>query len=326
MDDSDLRTILSEGGIPIVDVVLYLIPHTGLKDEDIQCIKSLEDKTNVVALLARSDELDSSTISASKQRIRQQISQHGLDCFSFATPDLASDITDIFSVSSATATDYSIMDASTLMNSCYMQPLILTDLSRLVEHLFSSDGCAWLRHSAAAKCIEWRRSQDRGFHLDMALTRRDPTDYALSSILTTNPFVPRQLWGRVELSNWAQCLRDSLHSEQTQHQSEQRAIVEMYARQLSDQDLLRLRGGGVACVNSRMGVKRGSTRPFTHQDPLGILEVGSHLKRNGQWTFELMGSMGVLGCMAAFLAGPDSWMCPRVLRELTRDVFNWSLV
>ncbi|KAF4123300.1 Septin [Geosmithia morbida] len=214
IDDSDLRTILSEGGAPIVDVVLYMIPHTGLEHDDIDCIKSLQDKTNVVALLARSDELDSGTIYASKQKIREQIDEHSLDCFTFVAPDLTPDIPDIFSVSSVTMTDHGIMDASVLMNSGYVQPLLTTDLGQLVNHVFSADGCARLRDSAAAKCIQWRRTQDRGFYLDMALMRRDPADYALSPILTTNPFMQHRYWGRIELSNWAQGLRNSLHTEQ----------------------------------------------------------------------------------------------------------------
>lgn len=285
---------------------------------DVECIKSLQDKTNIIPLLARSDELDTDTISSAKERIRQQIDEYGLDCFSFLTPDSDTEMVGVFSVSSATRIDYDVMDASVLMSSGYIQPLVATDLARLVDQVFSMDGSAWLRHSAATKCIRWRRDQKRGLGLDMALMHRDPSKYALSPVLTVNPFSQRRFWGRVKVSSWAQGLRHSLETEQMHHIAQKRFAAEVHRGQRS-QDLVRRPRKFTRRVNGDEPVN------LIHQDPLGLLQAGSQLKRNGQLTFELLGSLGLVGCAAAWLAGPE-WACHRGLRQLSRDVLRWTSV
>lgn len=49
------------------------------------------------------------------------------------------------------------MDASVLMSSGYVQPLVSSDLTRLVDRLFDPDNAQWLRHCAVKKFILWRR-------------------------------------------------------------------------------------------------------------------------------------------------------------------------
>lgn len=51
------------------------------------------------------------------------------------------------------------MDASLLMSPDYVQPLVPTELSALVEQVFSPDGTSWLRHSAARKYLQWRKGE-----------------------------------------------------------------------------------------------------------------------------------------------------------------------
>ena len=282
---------------------------------DIECIKSLQDKTNIIALLARSDELDADSISSAKDLIRQQIAEHGLDFFSFTAPDSDPDIIDVFSVSSATVTDHDEMDASVLMSSGYVQPLVKTDLGRLVDQVFSMDGSAWLRHCAATKCVQWRREQDHGLSLQMTLMHRDPAKCALSPVLTVNPFVERRYWSRVEVSNWAQGLRHSLETEKLHHLAQQRLEARPHRWQRSG-DLVRRPG-------ESSGRRRASEQINpVHQDPLGILPVLSQLKRNGQFTVEFLSSLGLIGCVAAWLAGPE-WACRRGLRHLPEEVLAW---
>ena len=61
-----------------------------------------------------------------------------------------------FSISSATASDSENMDASLLMNPDYVQPLVPSELSALIQSVFEPENVAWLRHSAAKKLILWR--------------------------------------------------------------------------------------------------------------------------------------------------------------------------
>lgn len=295
ISDADLSTILSGGGEPIVDAVLFLIPHVGLEVRDIEVIRSLQAKTNVIPLLARSDELGLEAVESSKKRIRQQIEEKGLQCFSFHDPGTEEGTSDILAVSSATKADYDVMDASILMSSGYVQPLVATDLEKLVSSLFSVDGSAWLRHKASEKCIQWRKEQNQGRYLDMALMHRDPTKCALSPVLTANPFVQRQHWSRIEVSNWAQELRRSLEAERCEHIATQQSLVESHRRTPS-RDLARRQKESPLSRQAR-----SETRNLTHQDPLGLLHIGSSLKKNGRLTCEMMSSLGLLGCFAAWI-------------------------
>lgn len=66
-----------------------------------------------------------------------------------------------FSSSCVNGPDYDNMEASLLMASEYVQPLVPSELSTLVEQLFEPDVVSWLRHLAAKKLISWYNSGAR---------------------------------------------------------------------------------------------------------------------------------------------------------------------
>lgn len=71
--------------------------------------------------------------------------------FPFPTP------THPYAVSSAHGSDNDIMDASLLMSPDYVQPLMPSELSSLIEQVFEPESIAWLRHAAAKKFLAWRQ-------------------------------------------------------------------------------------------------------------------------------------------------------------------------
>lgn len=266
-------------------------------------MRSLQDKTNIIPLLAKADTLDSEEILAAKQHIRRQMREHGLRCFSFqnSSDDEVSDssgFADVFAVSSAPGSDPSVLDASILMDSGYVQPLHDTDLARLTDIIFGMDGCPLLRHFAALKCLRWRSQVAPIPPLHMTLARRDPLHHAISPVLTANPFSQQKFWNYVEVSNWAQCLRRSLEAERVARITFEKAMLDICQKKVSG-DLIR-RGG-----------KAQKNKPFPepnlqHQDPLGLLGFGSQLKRNGGLAAELVSSVGIIGCLVSW-AGEWSW-------------------
>ncbi|KAF7561872.1 hypothetical protein G7046_g2264 [Stylonectria norvegica] len=153
MEDTDLLALVNAGGEPVVDVLLYLISSEGLDKYDVECIKHVQNMTNVIPILARTDELSGDATALARQRVAQELADEGLECFSFAGPDgpETMESLQVYAISTETQPDYDTMDASVLMNSEYFPPLVPTDLNRLVGHLFSVDGSARLRHSAALK-------------------------------------------------------------------------------------------------------------------------------------------------------------------------------
>ena len=71
--------------------------------------------------------------------------------FPFPTP------THPYAISSIHGSDNDTMDASLLMSPDYVQPLVLSELSNLIEQVFDPESIAWLRHAAAKKFLAWRR-------------------------------------------------------------------------------------------------------------------------------------------------------------------------
>lgn len=72
--------------------------------------------------------------------------------FPFPTP------THPYAVSSAHGSDANVMDASLLMSPDYVQPLMPSELSNLIEQVFDPESVAWLRHTTAKKFLAWKRT------------------------------------------------------------------------------------------------------------------------------------------------------------------------
>ncbi|KND92638.1 hypothetical protein TOPH_02545 [Tolypocladium ophioglossoides CBS 100239] len=300
IEDADLYALLSGGGESTVDGVLYMFPHTGPDLADIQCIKSLQGMTNIIPLLARADELTDEEIRLSKDRIRQSLGDEYLECFSFANPESARELElpKIYAVSSATQLDRDTIDASILMSSEYLQPLVTTELGELVHHIFSLDGSSWLRHSAAVKSVNWRQRRLRHSTSRSALACRCLTSHGvLVPYAMTNPYIERRCWGRIELSSWAEGLRESLASERFDRSQQflgpEIARHEMPLAKTTRQHQRQSRHPVAQPINTN------------HEDPLGLLELASQIKHGGGITLELLSSLGVLGCLAAWLIRPE---------------------
>ncbi|EFY87505.1 hypothetical protein MAC_06482 [Metarhizium acridum CQMa 102] len=297
MNDPDLRALLSGGAESNVDVVLYLLPHSGPTSNDIRCMRDLQNATNVIPLLARADELSTEERLLAKKRTLRGIDAADLDCFFFTTPEGAQDHPRIYAISSATQADAETIDASILMSSDYLPPLVATDLDHLVEDLLSVEGSTWLRHSAACKAIKWMRQQrHQGSLLPSALTctKLSPL-FGLSRVHFTNQTLNQQDRGRIEVASWAEGLRQSLVAERLRQQVAQ-------SMSLTRKQLAVTRRSRPSPKSSRTSAPSLTT---THQDPLGLLELVSQLQTGGKLTLELISSFGILGCVAAWVIRPE---------------------
>lgn len=225
--------------------------------------------TNIIILLAQADLMSAEQVAASKEQIYGQLNEAGIRLFSFSMPSPnhpASSDPDkqgIYAISSATGSDHDIMDASLLMSPDYVQPLIPTELATLVEHVFTSNGVARLRHSAARKYVQWRKAaadldgDDRGpsrppFFSQRTLTPNPPTTPLTnhhrrrgrqqSSPVTSRVLTPpmgatssyalarladhtqrEERLAQVRLANWAADLQRSLAREREQYAALARA-------------------------------------------------------------------------------------------------------
>ncbi|KAL8388553.1 hypothetical protein RB595_009052 [Gaeumannomyces hyphopodioides] len=158
LSDSDLLALLGGEGGSQVDVVFYLISRD-IKPADLQYLRLLAPLTNIIPLLARSDTVPLGQLVPSKDRIVSQLQAAGVRPFDFLASPLDGGAQLPYAISTATGSDNDVMEASLLMSSDYVQPLLPSELDVLVRQVFSSDGASWLRHSAARKYLQWRSGE-----------------------------------------------------------------------------------------------------------------------------------------------------------------------
>ncbi|ODA80482.1 hypothetical protein RJ55_03440 [Drechmeria coniospora] len=300
LEEADLYHILSGGAGSIVDVVLYMIPHAGPTPDDVGTMRILQGMTNVIPLLARVDELGHGEIPSSKHRLKTCLGDTYSACFSFTSPGSAQDLSDMYAVSSDTRDSHETMEASILMSSSYLPPLVPTELQPLVERIFSLEGSSLLRHSAAVKSVNWRRRylEEEGNSWQSALTCRNlPRHGVVARYPAATAQAERQCWGRIELASWAEALRQSLAAESVGRSRDGLGSV------ASRREMPLANAGTGTGRRSRQIRRQDKTRPAmtSRQDPLGLLELVARIKYHGELTLELLGSLGGLGCVAAWL-------------------------
>ncbi|KAH8200241.1 hypothetical protein TruAng_005577 [Truncatella angustata] len=308
-----LRLLGGDGGFQ-VDAVLYMIQHH-LSSVDIEYLKRLAPLTNIIPILAQADNWSPDEQASCKEQIACQLREAGIRYFSFtssAGQSPSSALPTIHAVSCAAGSDHDVMDASLLMSPDYIQPLASSELTRLVEHLFSFEGSSWLRHSAAKKYMQWRDASaaPRPKYLYQplnpttgALIGRRPLALARVHLQRDNDTSPR-----VYMADWAMDLQRSLESEKAQYEAHPRRGQAAWLNE-------RLNGcfqdGTLVPTNSSQEAipcrkrkrkyqtwKRGSR----HQDPLGLLQVAADLKAKGWLALEMLGGLGVLGGITYWLA------------------------
>lgn len=285
-------------------------------------MKHAQCMTNVIPILARVDQLGSHEVDLAKQAVTEALADANLGCFSFAELETEGQDLHVYAVSTETQADYDVMDASVLMNSEYVQPLVPTDLGILVDKIFSLDGSARLRHSAAVKCVRWRRENGHGTMertlQNWSLVARPnpgptPTVRHLSS--------PDASWSRVDFYNWAGHLRQSLHAERLYHVMATRPEPSASATES------RLVPLGLDNKSDSCSKKRRKPSP-RHQDPLGILELGGLLKQKGMLALEMLSTLSLLGFVIARLTQPrwSNESCHGAMRGLRRVGFDVSML
>lgn len=159
-------------------------------------LRRLSNLTNVIPIVGRADTCADDNLKDVKTAIRTDLEAAGVRTFTLQakddrdTPCLLNDTSSPFAVSSALGEDTDTMDASLMMSSEYMQPLVSSDLSCLVDRLFDPDNAQWLRHCAVKKFLQWRRDHI-GASLD--LHKRELRELALERLGCLHPDAPSSI-------------------------------------------------------------------------------------------------------------------------------------
>ncbi|OQV01717.1 hypothetical protein CLAIMM_07019 [Cladophialophora immunda] len=170
---SEFSGLLSGRGASQVDVVLYLISKDTMQD-DCECIRQLSELCNIIPLIAKSDLLTFEDQQYIKQTLDSSMSS--LPRLPTSLPSAAESVTSTikttqpaatqpatapYTVTSTNGPDLDTMDASLLMSPEYIQPLLPSELSLLVESIFEPETVAYLRHTAARKLVTWHLAHPR---------------------------------------------------------------------------------------------------------------------------------------------------------------------
>ncbi|KAJ9615825.1 hypothetical protein H2200_001902 [Cladophialophora chaetospira] len=197
---SEFSGLLSGRGASQVDVVLYLVSRDTLQD-DSDRIRQLSDLCNVIPLLAKSDLLSPSEQEQLKQSLDSSLSSlprlPSSITFSDTTTTTSAETrrdlptaTAPYTVTSTNGPDLDTMDASLLMSPEYIQPLLPSELTLLVDQLFDPDTVAYLRHTSARKLLAWHASHPR---LTTAPTAPRSPSIAASQTHSYNPSMRNSL-------------------------------------------------------------------------------------------------------------------------------------
>lgn len=125
--------------------------------------------TNVIPLIGHADRLSGSEIERIKHALASSLHSSNIMCFAFGangevpiattTHQITDTTTKLYAVSTVASNDMENMDASLLMSSGFVRPLVPSDLSTLIQQLFEPENMQWLRHCAVKKLLQWRRVQ-----------------------------------------------------------------------------------------------------------------------------------------------------------------------
>jgi hypothetical protein len=172
MTDSELINLLSGDGGVQVDAVIYLFDPTatdssasGLSSAQQNLLQYLCKWTNFIPLIGRADTVSPEALKQRKEQVVELLNH--FKCEPYRLGELSDQPhQEPFAVSSAYGDDTDVLDASILMSSQYMPPLVPSELSTVVDCLLAADNMARLRHSSATKFLLWRQ-ENLGYHLDL---------------------------------------------------------------------------------------------------------------------------------------------------------------
>jgi septin family protein len=201
MSDNQLLNLFSGEGGTYVDAVLYLFepgPYLIAEDEH-KFIRELAARTNVIPLIGRAENRHAQELDAYRENIRDALSGIAADWYSMV--DISVETTGFpildatrthanlepFAISCAVVDDAETIDASLLMASDYLQPLVPSELTIFLDRFMSSSNIARMRHLSAKKFLHWRRTHlSTGTKLSEQNILRAPD--SLSPI--SSPYIP----------------------------------------------------------------------------------------------------------------------------------------
>ena len=352
MNEAELVALLSGEGGSLVDLVLYLVTEgifllsghlillkllIAFDDEEAAHLRRLSTVANVVPLIAKVDLLSQESLQALQTSLVDKFQTAGVRPFPLSSVDLA---TIVHTVSAAPSNDEENMDASLLMSSEYVRPLLPSSLTSVVHHMFDAENVLRFRALAARKIIYNRAipgtpAMPSPFALSAAQsplprtisplsTPSSPSHASLPIALTQSPYIQATILdhtqreeklAQVRLARWAMNLQKGIQDERTQFEAMARnERANWLSKKLGEYNS----GENVISPEARipMDLQEKGLQPFgkafvrqhaprsfkNASDPLGVLKWSDDVKRRGWLAFQVVGSFGILGAVVVWAA------------------------
>lgn len=349
----DFQNMLAGNGGAQVDAILFLISegrrpscvsggseaHTLAEtlSVDIECMRKLSEWTNVIPVIPKSDLLGPDQLRVLKSAFHSKAQDAAVKPFLFGD-GFSGDTDEVngrlpFATSSAKSCDDDMMDASTLMSPDYVQPLVASELALLTRKLFDRENMAWIRHLAAKKITRRQSTVQNGPmpSIPGAGSRIIPS-YTMARLSDCTRH--EEKLAQVQLARWASDLQQSLQNERERYTAIARGeravwLTERLGECVVDGTLVPItqtpgfcglraptEKAGALLVRAQSGqnVEYHLTR-ISPQDPLGLVKWSESLKQRGWALVQIVGSFGVVGGLALWLA--KSWGLP------SRNLSDW---
>lgn len=334
----DFVSLLDGSGGSQVDVVLYMI-DTDLKDEDIIFLQRLATLTNIVPLIAKSDKLSPEETEVLKRSTFQKLQHADIRPFTFNGETTI--LSHPYTVCAAPSDDNENMDASMLMSSGYVQPLIPSELAILVQQIFDQDNISCMRHLAARKLVRAQGSKAltiptpfpcptsnlvHGHPLASMTSTAYSPNTSQPMVSYTNSMSPyaqariadhtqqEEKLAQIRLARWAGELQRSLQNERARYEAISRGeravwLTEKIGECINDGSLVPVQDSSLAARTEKglEATKLELRRVSGHRglldpgDPLGLVRWNEVLKKKGWIAFQVVGSVGILGAMAVWV-------------------------
>ncbi|KAL9624050.1 MAG: hypothetical protein Q9160_001803 [Pyrenula sp. 1 TL-2023] len=310
---NDLVGLLSGRGGSQVDLVLYLLSEDTLQ-AGLQNIKQLSEVCNVIPIISQADLRSTEQSSSIKNEVLSQLTSK-----SIPSPTLPNSLVDEipYAVSTTNSPDNETMDASLLMSSEYVQPLLPSELSLLVERIFDKENAAYLRHTSAKLLLAWKvhysttspsspSSPQPSLPTSSAsfgdYPSLDPSNSHSLARLADHTQHEEKL-AHIRLTNWASELQRSLQRERERYESLARGeravwLVDRMGEELQHGSLIPVQRAAPSIKHQRHTFIHSGT---TH-DPLGLLHWSDTLQTSGWLALQIVGSLGVVGGLTLWLA------------------------
>ena len=324
--ESDIVGLLSGSGGSQVDVVFYLISQgkpvhspwpivvadngLDIKHEDLVFLQRLAALTNVVPLVAKSDTLSPEELEMQRRSIAEHLHQAKVKSF---TPDIEGAKAAPYTICSAPSDDDDNMDASLLMSPDYVQPLVPSELSLVLQQIFEKETVSCLRHLAAKKLLHVHRHPTAAIIPNSNLSTPQLSPY-LQARLADHTQQEEKL-AQIKLAKWASDLQSSLRSERARYEAIAQGertmwLTEKLGAYVGDQDGIAEGDSAVTLRNKRAASGKTSAIRYTANsrgmldagDPLGLLKWNEAMKRRGWVVFQVVGVSSVMGALAMWAA------------------------